>query len=74
MEKSAVLRVNLFKKGKVTKKKKKKKKRLVLLQLSVLNCIFLNEFDILSTNMAVLFVANKYFSRYEHFCAAIKSH
>ena len=33
------------------------------------NCIFL----MLNTNMKVLFVANKYISRYKHFFVALKS-
>ena len=28
----------------------------------------------LNTNMKVLLVANKYFSRYKHFCVALNSH
>ena len=53
--------------------------RSVLLQLSAqltlgFIIVFLSEFDMLNTNMKVLFVANKYFSRYKHFCFALKSH
>ena len=33
----------------------------------LLNCIFLNEFDMLNTNMKVLLVANKFFSRHSIF-------
>ena len=37
--------------------------------------IFLNEFDMLNTNMKVLFIASKYFSRYEYFfVVALKSY
>ena len=37
------------------------------------DCIFLNEFDMLRTNVKILFVANKLFSRYKLFCVALKS-
>ena len=54
----------------------------VLLQISVQLTLsfkivyffsFVEEFEMLNTNMKVLFVANKYSSRYKHFCVALKS-
>ena len=38
------------------------------------SCRFFIEFDMLNTNMKVLLVANKYFSRFKHFSEALKSH